>query len=660
MINRLRKDSVSLKKPKKQLVVIGNGMTGCQFCVEFLNLELNKEYELTIFGKEPNAAYDRVKLSEYARDKNLGKITLKPEKWYKKNNINLCVGEEVTEINKTEKTITTIKGNSLNYDKLVFATGSNAFLPPVPGNDEKGVFVYRTTEDVDRITAFAEGRSRAIVVGGGLLGLEAASLLKDQGLETHIVEMAEFLMPRQLDQKASSIFTKNIIKKGYTVHTGVQVNSVTRIDQNSLKVQFNNEQEFRVDIVVFAVGIRPNSALAEKASISCSPAKGIMINDQLESSDEDIYAIGECARHKGQVYGLVAPCYEMAEILCRRLKGEDINFRIPDMSTRLKMLGEDVISLGQALQPYDTVEYHENGYYRKLVMKDGELVGAIGIGKWDESGQIQSAILNRMPVRKDEEKRFKDTGELWEKRNDISKWPDSTLICNCMKVSKGEIIDCINSGCTTVKSISEKTGCSTVCGSCEPLVAELSGDDIVRRQKPERGLFISAVLTLVVLIFLLAMPVYWTADSYTSQAYKVTTFLNQFLIKQITGYTMLGLCILALLLSLRKRLKFINFGKFKYWRLLHAIFALVSLIVLIFHTGFSTGSNLNCYLFTTFLAINFLGLFTAMVASFEYYGLTRISSFCRRWRSKITFLHIITFWPFPLLIIFHIVQAYYF
>ena len=660
MIKKLRKDSVSLKKPKKQLIVIGNGMTGCQFCVEFLNSGLNKEYDLTVFGKEANPAYDRVRLSTYARDKDLDKITLKPEKWYKKNDITLCIDEEVVEINKDEKSISTVKGNTLNYDKLIFATGSNAFMPPVPGNDNEGVFVYRTTEDVDHITDYAKGRSKALVVGGGLLGLEAANLLKDQGLETHIVEMAQFLLPRQLDQKASGIFSENVIKKGYTLHTGLQVSQVAATVDKKLNVELSDKRELTVDIVVFAVGIRPNSALAEKAEINCSPAKGIMINDQLESSEKDIYAIGECARHKGQVYGLVAPCYEMAEILSRRLMGEDVKFKTPDMSTRLKMLGEDVISLGQALQPHDTVEYNENGFYRKLVIKDGELVGAIGIGKWDESGQIQGAILNKMPVRKDEENRFKETGELWEKRNDISKWPDSSLICNCMKVSKGTIIDCINSGCTTVKSLSEKTGCSTVCGSCEPLVAELCGDKVTRRQKPERALFVSAILTLIILVFILAMPVYWTVDSYASQAYKVTTFLNQFVMKQVTGYTMLGLTLLALLLSFRKRLKFINFGKFRHWRLLHAIFALISLIVLVFHTGFSAGSNLNFYLFSTFLAINFLGLFTAMVASFEFYGLNRVSSFCRKWRSKITFLHILTFWPFPLLIIFHIVQAYYF
>ena len=646
---------------KEKLLIIGNGMVSCRFCEELSSIGNSSQFEITVIGAEEKPAYDRVQLTKFAKNRNLEEIILKKQNWYKDSGISLILGQSAESINVQEKTVELSSGKELSYDKIVFATGSTPFIPPIPGSQEKGVFVYRTYKDVEEIAQNAEGCRVAAVIGGGLLGLEAAEFLKDLGLNTHIIEQAEYLMPRQLDISGSRMLMTKIKNKGYNLHTGVKLKQISRHSNNSLDINFQDGNSISADIIVFATGVRANSDLAAAAGIKCSTSKGIIVDDKLETSEKNIYAIGECVRHKGQLYGLVAPGYEMAKVLASRLNGGSDLFTEADMSTRLKMLGEDVVSLGDALQPYKSITYRDDHAYRKIVHFENTIVGAIGVGEWLQSGQIQTAIQNKMPLSEKEIRTFIKTGSLWsEERLDITKWPDETLICNCMKVSKGAIIDCINAGNKTCAQVRDCTGASSVCGSCEPLINQLCGQKVEHRNKPEKTLLTFSFLTLsAVLVLILSTP-FWGGDSIDSFKYKATSFLTDSLIRQITGYSILGLTLLAASLSLRKRVKKFQFGSFKGWRLLHAIIGFLSVVILMAHTGFSAGKNINLILFTTFSIINLFGFITGFASAFEFFGMNKLSAFCRKWKPQITFIHMLAFWPLPVLLVFHIIQAYYF
>lgn len=645
----------------KTMIIIGNGMVSYRYCEELINKDINKKYNIIVIGAEDKPAYDRIKLTNYAKERDFKKILLKPANWYKENNIKLLLGESVLSINTDSQSLFTSKNQELIYDQLIFATGSDAFIPPIPGHDLKGVFVYRTYKDVDLIGAYASKSRIAVVIGGGLLGLEAAEFLQSLGLNTHIIEQADYLMPRQLDISGSKLLMNKVKSKGYDLHTGVLLERITQEGNLSLNIHLQNGIEISSDIVVFATGVRANSDLAKDAGIHCSSSKGIVVDDKLQTSHKNIFAIGECIRHNGQQYGLVTPGYEMAKILAERFSGMNSLFLDADMSTRLKMLGEDVISLGDALQPYKSIIFRDDNCYRKIVYSDSVIVGAIGVGEWRQSGQIQTAIQNQMPLNEKEISTFIRTGSLWKnERLEIKKWPDETLICNCMRVSKGEIVSEINNGNNTYELIKTCTGASTVCGSCEPLVQELCGQRIELRNKPEKTLLLFSFLTLAALFVLVLSPPFWSAISVKNGSYKITEFLTSSIIRQSTGFTLLGLIIIAALLSLRKRWTKIQFGKYKHWRIIHGAIGFSCLIVLMFHTGFSTGTNLNFMLFTLFCTINFFGFITGFASAFEFFGMNKLSAFCRRWKPQITFIHILAFWPLPVLLAFHIVQAYYF
>ena len=646
---------------REVLAIIGNGMVSCRFCEELVKLKLNEKFKVIVIGKEERPAYDRVQLTKFAKEKSFENILLRDKNWYKNNQIELILGKAVESLNLENKTLIIKDFENLKFDKLVFATGSEPFVPPIPGNDLKGTFVYRTYKDVERISSFSEDCRVAAVIGGGLLGLEAAEFLKGLGLNTHIIEQAEYLMPRQLDMSGSQLLMNKIKNKGYKLHTGVGLKGIEQQDDNSLSVFFKNGTSISTDIVVFATGVRANSDIAQKAGLSCSKSKGIIVDDKLETSSKNIYAIGECIRHKGQLYGLVAPGYEMAGVLARRISGKNDLFIEADMSTRLKMLGEDVVSLGDSLQPYRSIIYRSNDTYRKIVHFENKIVGAIGVGEWVQSGQIQTAIQNKMPLNPQEIKNFIKTGSLWKHgRLDVTKWPDETLICNCMKVTKGTIIGEINRGNNTCAKLKMCTGASSVCGSCEPLINKLCGQDVEPRNKPEKTLLTFSFLTLSAVIVLLFCKPLWGGDSVESFQYKLTNFLTDSLMRQISGFTILGLTILAGMLSMRKRIVKFQLGSFSIWRLTHAIIGFLSIVVLMLHTGFSAGRNINLALFTVFSIINLFGFLTGFASAFEYFGMNRLSAFCRKWKPQITFIHILAFWPLPVLLVFHIIQAYYF
>lgn len=466
---------------KQQLVVIGNGMVGYKFCETFTDLGASEHFDIVVFGEEPRAAYDRVHLSEFFAGKTADDLSMASLDWYAERNIDLRVNEKIMAIDRTAKTITSEKGTKLAYDKLVLATGSYPFVPPVPGVDKEGVFVYRTIEDLEKITAYSKKAKSVAVIGGGLLGLEAAKATVDLGLDTHVVEFAPRLMPRQLDEAGGALLKSKIEDLGVKVH----LNMATQEMQGEKAVsglKFSDGEELPLDMVVISAGIRPSDALAKQAELEVGPRGGISVNGALQTSDEDIFAIGECALFEGMIYGLVAPGYQMARVVANNLLGDSQVFTGADMSSKLKLMGIDVASIGDALQENEagnpvTLEDLQGGVYKKLIVsKDGHrLLGAILVGDASDYGSLLSMYQADLPVPKAPETLLvKPASDEGKDTMSVAYLPASAVVCSCNNVTKGDLSEAIREGeITDIGDLKACTKGGTSCGGCIPLMKDI-------------------------------------------------------------------------------------------------------------------------------------------------------------------------------------------
>ncbi|HCO22037.1 MAG TPA: nitrite reductase (NAD(P)H), partial [Gimesia maris] len=303
---------------QKNVVVIGNGMVGLRMCEQLVEKDLAREYKIVTFCEEPRAAYDRVGLTQFLAHTDAEKLMLARLEWYAENNIDLHLADRAVSIDRQNKMICSQKGIEIPYDKVVIATGSYPFVPNVPGIKNRGVFVYRTINDLEQIIDYAKHSKKAAVIGGGLLGLEAAKAALDLGLETHVLEFAPRLMPRQIDDAGSKILVQKIEELGVQVHLNKATDSV--LGESSVTgIRFQDGEELELDMIIVSAGIRPRDELARECELEVGERGGILVNDKLQTSDPDIYAVGEVALHSGMVYGLVAPGYQMAEVAATHL-----------------------------------------------------------------------------------------------------------------------------------------------------------------------------------------------------------------------------------------------------------------------------------------------------------------------------------------------------
>jgi nitrite reductase (NADH) large subunit len=317
---------------RKNVIVIGNGMVGQRFCERLVEFDSDRCFRIITFCEEPRAAYDRVGLTSFFAHRDAEKLMLARQEWYAENGIEIHLGDRASAIDRQKCIVHSEKGVRINYEHVVLATGSYPFVPPVPGVQLPGVFVYRTIEDLERIISYAAEVKRCAVIGGGLLGLEAAKAAHDLGLETHIVEFAPRLMPRQIDGGGSRMLVKQIEALGVRVHLGKSTKAIHGA-QGVERIEFADGGSIDIDMIIVSAGIRPRDDLAKESGIAIGERGGIIVNDRLETSDRDIFAIGECAVIRNMVYGLVAPGYEMAEIAAVNLMGGDRRFAGADMST---------------------------------------------------------------------------------------------------------------------------------------------------------------------------------------------------------------------------------------------------------------------------------------------------------------------------------------
>lgn len=475
---------------KQKLVVIGNGMAGARLVEDIISRGGAEQFEFVMFGDEPYGNYNRILLSGVLSGSHDPQdIFINPLAWYERNNVRLHAGERVVKIDRAAKTVHGANGLAESYDKLAIATGSSPFLPPVEGLYTKhnpqsfkpGVFVFRTLEDCGAITRYATsqdgGGKRAAVIGGGLLGLEAARGLLNLGAEVHVIHLMPHLMEVQLDAIAGATLKRSMEAMGVRVHLNKATTAMLG-DECVTGLQFKDGSRLECDLVVISAGIRPNVLLAREAGLTVE--RGIVVGDDITSIDDpDIFAVGECAQHRGMVYGLVAPLWEQTAVLADRLthRRPNAEYKGSKVSTKLKVMGVDLAVMGDK-EPHDendeVVVYTEpgRGIYKKLIVRNGQLAGAMLLGDAQAAPALLQAFDRGSLLPENRaELLFPLMGDVVQQS--AIDLPDEAQICNCNGVSKGAVINAVKGGCRSLKALCEATRAGTGCGSCKPQVNEL-------------------------------------------------------------------------------------------------------------------------------------------------------------------------------------------
>ena len=463
---------------KLKIIVIGNGMVGYKFCEKLTSKSY--AFKITVFGEEPRRAYDRVHLSEYFNGKTADDLSMSTETWYQEQDIDLYLNNPIVGVDRNLKTVRTSNGETYNYDFLVFATGSAAFVPNIEGIEKEGVFVYRTIEDLDLIADYSKKAKSATVIGGGLLGLEAAKALIDLGItETSIVEFAPRLMPRQIDLAGSEMLKSMLTELGLQIHLNKNTSRIEG-DKSITGLKFTDDSELAADMLVISAGIKPRDELARFCGIEVGTRGGILVDDKMQTNDPCIFAIGECALHAEMIYGLIAPGYEMAEVLATNLCAEDKSFKGFDMSTKLKLIGIDVASFGDPFinEPDCRTIVFENkhkGIYKRInISNDGQyLLGGILIGDAAAYNMLLQTSVNKIALPENPEELIIGSRG-GETSAGITTLPNEALICSCEGVTKGDICNAVaEQGCETIDSLKKCTKAGRGCGGCMPMVKDL-------------------------------------------------------------------------------------------------------------------------------------------------------------------------------------------
>ncbi|GIP51955.1 nitrite reductase large subunit NirB [Paenibacillus vini] len=463
---------------REKLVVIGNGMAGISAVEQIL--KLTKRFDITVFGSEPHPNYNRIMLSYVLEgSKTIDDIVLNDLNWYRENGITLHTGTTVAKIDEQTKKVVTADGMRVPYDKVLIATGSNSFILPIPGSDKEGVVGFRDIADCNQMLEAAKTCRTAAVIGGGLLGLEAAKGLVQLGMDVTVVHLMEDLMERQLDHQAASMLKSELERQGIKFKMGAQTAELlgeTRVSG----LRFADDTVLDAEFVVMAVGIKPNVAVAKESGITVN--RGIVVDDYMQTSMEGVYSVGECTEHRGTCYGLVAPLFEQGMVLAKHISGvEAPPYEGSVVSTKLKISGVDVFSTGEFIDgPEHTVIANKDDWkrtYKKILLKDGVMVGAVLFGDITDSAELQKLIKQKTVMTDELYGTLMGTGCCGggaKKTTSVESMPDEEIVCGCNGVTKGTIVDVItNQGMTTVDEIKACTGATRSCGGCKPMVEQI-------------------------------------------------------------------------------------------------------------------------------------------------------------------------------------------
>jgi nitrite reductase (NADH) large subunit len=472
---------------KTRVVLVGNGPVGHAFLENLIASGKSTDYEITVFGEEPRAAYDRVQLSKWFETRDANALNMVAEGFYESNKITCFLGDKITAIDRQEKVVTAASGCRTTYDKLVLATGSSPFVPEVPGHNRDNCFVYRTIEDLEAITAAAAHSKIGAVVGGGLLGLEAAKALKDLDLKTHVIEFAPRLMAMQIDEGGGDILRKKIQALGVDVHTEKNTKNIVDGDSCFHKMHFADGSELETDILVFSAGIRPQDSLARDSGLDIGSRGGIVVNKYCLSSDKDIYAIGECALWNDRIYGLIAPGNEMARVAAQHITATgNLEFNGYDMSTKLKLMGIDVASIGDAhgntanSKSYIFIDQPNEIYKKIVVSEDGKhLLGSVLIGDAQGYSNLLQMMLNKLELPEHPDSfilpAHADGGSSMP---GVDTLPISATICSCNNVTKGDLVCAVKNGALNLAELKSCTKAASTCGGCATLLGQVLNSEL--------------------------------------------------------------------------------------------------------------------------------------------------------------------------------------
>ena len=488
----------------KKIVVVGHGMVAQKFLEELQGKA--GQFEVTVLCEEPRPAYDRVHLSEFFAGKTADDLSLTPVGFFADTGFVCKLNARAIAIDRKAKTVMTSGGEQLQYDTLVLATGSYPFVPPLPGKERDACLVYRTIEDLEAMKSWGAQSKTGVVIGGGLLGLECAKALKDMGLQTHVVEFAPRLMAVQVDDGGGKVLRKKIEELGVTVHTGKNTLGIEEGEGSRHRMKFADGGHLDTDMIVFSAGIRPRDELAKLSGLVMGERGGIAINNNCQTSDESIYAIGECALWGGKIYGLVAPGYDMARVAAaqivacavRTTAGDDVRtahateapqFNGADMSTKLKLMGVDVASLGDAHAATPGAKSfvftdERKQVYKKIITSEcgGYLLGGVLIGSADEYGTLLQLMLNKMKLPDSPEFLILPSSDGKAKVGlGVDALPDSAQICSCNNVSKAQICAAVAEGCTTIGALKKCTKAGSSCGGCTALATQVMKAEMKRQ-----------------------------------------------------------------------------------------------------------------------------------------------------------------------------------
>ncbi len=658
-MSEMTRENVTTQNNPINIVVIGAGPAGIRFAEE-LHQSLPTA-KIQVFSNEPYRPYNRVQLSAFLAG-DVEREDLDVELPEIADNITFSIAA-IHDIDRENHIITDVNGTSYSYDKLVIATGARARLPNVPGAEIAGVYSFRNLKDAEYLYARVLRARHIVIAGGGLLGCEAAKALRRYHTEVTLVQQGDRLMNLQLDDHAADKLKQKLEDLGVRVITNDGVRHVHG-ESRVTGINTRSGEYLECDTVLFCAGIIPNIELARNARLTVS--KGILVSDQMQTSDPDIYAIGECCEHAGLTYGLVNPGYEQAAVAAHHIAGELAEYKGSLVVSRLKVVGEQVCSIGEVADLMDrprqkvlTYKNEDKGIYRKFVLNKGHFTGALAVGEWPEMNRIQEAFVSERRIHWWQGLYFKYTGQIWfgKKASSVTDWPEEALVCQCNHVTRGELSVAIDQGCDTSACLQKKTKAGTVCGSCKPLLEELCQSSGEREKEIAwLPILFASVMAVVVSLLIAFLPEPNVSDSVQTTGWFEAIWNDKFY-KQVTGFSLLGLSVIGLLMSLRKRLKYDWLGDFAYWRILHIALGVLCALTLIFHTGLHLGENLNRILILDFLGIILLGSLAGLVISLSHrFKPTQAMSIRKFW----SWVHIVFTWPLPALLGIHILTVYYF
>lgn len=642
------------------IIVIGTGPVGIRAVMELQ--KLNRSKTIAVFGDEPWMPYNRVQLSSLISGE------VKEESLYSAYELNSFPGvstffnNKIIEIDRYSKNVIDSNGKHYSYDKLILATGSHARIPQIEGVELKNVFTFRDLNDAQKLMSRSVSTRKTAVIGGGLLGLETARAMQRFNTEVHVIEHSMWLMFNQLDNRGGSYLTRHVETLGIQVHVNRRVKRILG-DTKVTSILLDNDEIIECDTVIIAAGIRSNSEIALNAGLHVG--KGIRVNNHLLTNDKNIFAIGECAEHKDKVYGLVGPGLEQASIVAHYLNGNKTRYLGSTSATNLKVMDYSVFSVGDIginARSREEIIYqdHQKEIYRKILVINGRIRGAVGIGEWPGVNRFQEAVENKRRIWPWQINRFREQGILWNDATteSVIDWPATAVVCNCTGVTRGQLDNAIKGGAETVFELANVTGASTVCGSCKNLLTDFIGGNA----KPEpvtgfKTLISTSLLAVLATLYLFFFPSL-SYDSSTQNGIYFDFLWRENFFKQVSGYTLVILSLLISAISIRKRFrKFLSLLDFSYWRATHVAVGALTIIILLAHTGFRFGDNLNFYLMLIYSSLLLVGSVAGAAIGLEH-RLPRKQA--RQLRKYAVWSHILLLWPLPALLGFHIVKTYYF